>query len=85
MADRVDPAMEPVEPPHPGAVGDRVGVEPQLDELRVGEHAVLARGSARDLAVGPCVWVRRGTLARPDERVGRDAWGRDAGGCAHLL
>ena len=43
MADRKHAHMDGMQPPGANAVRDRAGVEPDLDELTVGDNAVLTK------------------------------------------
>jgi hypothetical protein len=51
MADEVDPAMEPEEPASLQPKSDRARADPQGEELRPRDDAVLPRGEVSDQAV----------------------------------
>lgn len=51
MAHRVHPAVKEVEAPTLQSVPDRSPPQTELDQLRSGDHAVLARGEAGDVLV----------------------------------
>ena len=51
MADRVHPAMKEVQPPAADATRDRRGRQPECEELRSSDHAVLAARQRRDSLV----------------------------------
>ena len=48
----VNAPMPPMQPPTPGARGDRVVAQPAPCQLGDREHAVLARGDPRNQTVG---------------------------------
>ena len=72
MADRVDPAMQSMQPSCPGAVLDRARAEPDRAELPRGHHAVLAHRQRRDRLLDR---TRRtfGLCGDPNVRLARHA------------
>lgn len=48
VPDRVDPDVQPVQPPGPDAMVDPSPAEPEAHELRTGDDAVLPIGNQRD-------------------------------------
>lgn len=56
MTDRIDAAVEGYEPLVAHPAFDSIAAHPELDELGMADHAVLARGEAGDNPVETCVW-----------------------------
>lgn len=78
MTQRVDPAMDWVEPAVPGAVLDRLRAESERQQLRARDDAVLTLGEAHDRALeietgnsGPYVPLKCHLVRHAVERDGR--------------
>lgn len=53
VTDRVDAAMDRMQPPPPDPVVDARGAEPEADELRAGHETALTRRQGGDPSVPP--------------------------------
>jgi hypothetical protein len=56
VADGIDAAVKGYEPLVAHPAFDSIAAHPELDELGMADHAMLARGEAGDYPVETCVW-----------------------------